>query len=167
VEILTPSTVAQLDQTRALMRGFVAWHRQRHVDDLHLIDRYFDAAAFDAELAGLPGSYAPPRGQLLLARVDGQPAGCVALRPMDDASCEMKRMFVDPQVHGRGVGRALAQAVISEARTTGYTSMWLDTSVRQTEAQNLYRSLGFETVDPYYELPPELVDWLVFMRKRL
>ena len=164
MEILTPSTVAQLDQTRALMRGFVAWHRQRHVDDLHLIDRYFDAAAFDAELAGLPGSYAPPRGQLLLARVDGQPAGCVALRPMDDASCEMKRMFVDPQQQGHGIGRALAARLIDHARAAGFAQLWLDTSVRQTEALQLYRSLGFETVEPYYSLPPDLEQWLVFLR---
>ena len=166
-EVVDASTPAQIDQVRELMRAFVAWHRERHQADLRLIDDYFDAAAFEAELVGLPGKYARPGGRLLLALHAGEPAGCVALRGMDTTSCEMKRMFVDPQLQGRGVGRALAQAVTSEARAARYTWMWLDTTVRQTEAQNLYRSLGFEPVDPYYELAPELVDWLVFMRKSL
>ena len=79
----------------------------------------------------------------------------------------MKRMFVTPRLQGGGVGRALAAAVIAEARAQGYETMWLDTSVRQAEARALYRSLGFDVVSSYYELPPELVDWLVFMRKDL
>ena len=167
MQILTPSSTAELDQIRALMRAFVAWHRQRHVEDLHLIDRYFDPAAFDAELSGLPDSYARPAGQLLLARIDDEPAGCVALRPIDATSCEMKRMFVDPLRQGQGVGRALARQIIDDARGAGYTQLWLDTSVRQTEALGLYRSLGFQTVEPYYNLPAELAGWLDFLRLEL
>ena len=167
VEVVEATLPSELDEVRALFRAFVAWHRQRHVEDLGLVDGYFDTAAFDAELGGLPGAYAPPRGRLLLARQAGEPAGCVALRPINDASCEMKRMFVDPHRHGQGVGRALADAIVGHARDAGYSQMWLDTSTRQTEAQNLYRSMGFETVDAYYDLPPELVHWLVFMRLKL
>jgi hypothetical protein len=84
------------------MRSFIAWHRERHREDTHLIDAYFDGQAFEQELATLPGKYAPPHGQLLLATLDGVPAGCVALRGLDFASCEMKRMFVYTQFHGRG-----------------------------------------------------------------
>lgn len=153
----------QLDATRALMRAFVAWHRERHVEDLELIDSYFDGQAFEAELAALPGKYAPPRGRLLLATVGGRPAGCVALREIDEGACEMKRMFVNPEVRGQGVGRALGEAVIQAAREAGYRTMLLDTSFRQAEAQALYRRLGFREIEPYYALPDRLRDWLVFM----
>jgi len=149
------------------MRAFVGWHRERHVQDAHLIDAYFDAGAFEKELAMLPGEYAPPSGALLLAYCEGAAAGCVALRRIDSAACEMKRMFVYPQLHGKGVGRALGAAVVSEAKSAGYSVMRLDTSVRQMEAQHLYASLGFRRIDPYYELPAEVRDWLVFMELAL
>jgi GNAT superfamily N-acetyltransferase len=166
-QVLIPTTAEQLDQVRALMRAFTAWHRQRHQEDLTLIDSYFDAAAFEAELAGLPGKYAPPRGRLLLAMAGDQPAGCVALREIDSTRCEMKRMFVYPHRQGQGVGRALAEAVIRDARAMGYQSMLLDTSIRQAEAQALYRRLGFRDIAPYYDLPEPLRNWLVFMELRL
>jgi GNAT superfamily N-acetyltransferase len=163
VQVLVPTTPAQLDDVRDLMRAFIAWHRQRHQQDLELIDSYFDAAALEAELAGLPGKYAAPRGRLLLATVADQPAGCVALREIDATQCEMKRMFVYPGRQGQGVGRALAEAVIRDARALGYERMLLDTSIRQAEAQALYRRLGFRDIAPYYDLPEPLQDWLVFM----
>lgn len=161
------ATTAQLDQVRELMRAFIAWHHQRHHEDLQLIDAYFDAAAFDAELAALPGEYGAPRGCLLLAMHDGAAAGCVALREIDVDACEMKRMFVYPQLHGLGVGRALAEEVIARARAVGYRSMRLDTGVRQGEAIALYRRQGFERIEPYYELPEALRNWLVFMELKL
>jgi GNAT superfamily N-acetyltransferase len=165
--VRVPTTVQQLDQVRSLMRSFIAWHKARHREDIHLIDAYFDADAFEQELASLPGEYVPPHGQLLLATWDGTPAGCVALREIDSASCEMKRMFVYTQFHGKGVGRALADAVINEARALGYRTMRLDTSIRQDEARRLYQRLGFKIIEPYYELSQELRDWLVFMEVSL
>jgi putative acetyltransferase len=149
------------------MRAFTAWHRERHTQDLHLIDAYFDAAALEEELAALPGAYSPPSGRLLLATHDGAPAGCVALRPIAAQRCEMKRMFVYPHLQGRGIGHALARRVIDDARSSGYRAMLLDTSIRQAEAQALYSRLGFEVVPPYYELPADLRDWLVFMELAL
>ena len=151
---------------RGLIRDFHAWHRARHTQDLDLIDRYFDAAEFEEEIATL-GKYMPPDGALLLATLDGEPAGCVALRRIDDTTCEMKRMFVPPELHGRGIGRALADAIIERARELGYASMVLDTSIRQQEAQTLYRKLGFEPTEPYYDMPDDVRDWLVFMRREL
>ena len=163
LEISNATQPAQKDQVRGLMQAFVAWHRQRHAEFLPLVDRYFDAGAFADELAHLPGKYAPPRGRLLLALSGGQPAGCVALRQIDAGTCEMKRMFVYPGYQGQGVGRALAQTVIAEAQAIGYTRMLLDTGPKQVEAQRLYQSLGFQRIEPYYPLPPELQSWLVFM----
>jgi GNAT superfamily N-acetyltransferase len=167
VQIFTPDTVDQLDQVRALMRAFVAWHRERHAQDAHLIDAYFDAAAFEDELATLPGDYAAPDGALLLAHLEGAPAGCVALRRLDAAACEMKRMFVYPQFQGKGLGRALGQAIVREGRNAGYSVIRLDTSVRQLEARQLYTKLGFRPIDPYYDLLPDLRCWLVFMELAL
>lgn len=166
-EILTPRTPEQLDHVRQLMRAFVAWHRRRHGEDLALIDAYFDAAAFESELAALPGQYATPHGRLLLAMHEGRPAGCVALRRIDHEACEMKRMFVDEGLQGQGVGRALGLAIVDEARIAGYGTMYLDTSIRQHEAQTLYRRLGFLDIEPYYGVPQDLRDWLVFMKLSL
>jgi GNAT superfamily N-acetyltransferase len=163
VDVVVPESEGDMDAVRALMRAFVAWHRERHLEDLDLIDGYFDAGEFEAELAGLPGKYRPPDGQLLLARVDGEPAGCVALRRLDGDVSEMKRMYVDARFRGTGVGRALTGRLLADARTLGFTRMRLDTSIRQAEAQALYSRYGFAPIEPYYELAPELRDWLVFM----
>jgi GNAT superfamily N-acetyltransferase len=167
VEVLVPRTTTQMDEVRALMRAFVAWHRERHQQDLDLIDRYFDGADFERELAGLPGTYRPPDGQLLLATVDGAPAGCAALRRLDGDACEMKRMYVDGRFRGTGVGRALSDRLLTDARSLGYRRMRLDTSIRQPEAQALYRHLGFTPIEPYYELSDDLRGWLVFMELEL
>jgi GNAT superfamily N-acetyltransferase len=168
IDVQVPTTLVQLDHVRDLIRTFIEWHRARHQQDRHLIDAYFDSAAFETELATLPGKYAPAEGGgLWLATVDGAPAGCVALRQIDAQRCEMKRMFVYPEQHGRGVGRALADVVIAGGRDLGYQSMLLDTSIRQAEAQALYRRMGFRDVAPYYDLPADLRDWLVFMERPL
>ena len=98
---------------------------------------------------------------------DGEPAGCVALRPIDAQYCEMKRMFVYPHLRDREIGLALAQRVVEHARSSGYRAMRLDTSIRQAEAEALYSRLGFEVIPPYYELPNDLRDWLVFMQLTL
>lgn len=165
--IIQAATEEELDATRQLIRAFVAWHRQRHGEDLELIDRYFHPVDFDAEVNGLPGKYAPPRGRLLLAIHQGRPAGCVALKPLDDGACEMKRMFVYTEFHGLGIGKSLARALIDEARAIGYDVMRLDTSFRQHEARALYERLGFRVTPPYYDLPDDLRAWLVFMELRL
>ncbi|HEU5104153.1 MAG TPA: GNAT family N-acetyltransferase [Roseiflexaceae bacterium] len=167
ISVQIARTTVQLDAVRSLLRSFIAWHRQRHRQDVHLIDQYFDKPAFEEELASLPGKYAPPKGQLLLASAEGVAAGCVALREIDGSACEMKRMFVYPQLQGKGIGRALAEVLINEARRLGYTSIRLDTSIRQNEAKALYQRLGFQVIQPYYELPQELRNWLVFMELKL
>ena len=153
----------ELDAVRALLRTFVAWHRERHIEDRALIDRYFDAAAFERELAALPGDYAP----LLLATCDGRPAGCVALRRLADGAGEVKRMYVDTRFRGRGVGVALTARVLEDAVARGYRTLRLDTSVRQVEALALYRRFGFTEIEPYYEVGDDLRAWLVFMERTL
>jgi ribosomal protein S18 acetylase RimI-like enzyme len=145
--------------------------------DLDAVKRLFTAYAaalgidlsyqgFEAELAGLPGKYAPPSGALLIAwGTDGEPLGCVALRPLDDAGrCEMKRLYVSPQARGLRLGKALVDAVVTEAARIGYGEMRLDTLPTMGEAIALYRKAGFQPIDPYYETP---VAGTIFMGRRL
>ncbi|HKC70615.1 MAG TPA: GNAT family N-acetyltransferase [Terriglobales bacterium] len=110
--------------------------------------------SFDQELAGLPGEYAPPQGRLLLARTGGELAGCVALHPLQAGVCEMKRLYVRPQYRGQGIGRALLNTVLGEARAIGYQRMRLDTvePVMQ-DAVRMYRAYGFREIPPYRENP--------------
>jgi ribosomal protein S18 acetylase RimI-like enzyme len=109
---------------------------------------------FDQELAGLPGDYAPPQGRLLLAECQGQLAGCVALHPLEPGVCEMKRLYLRPQFRGQGLGRALAERIIAEARQIGYRCMRLDTvGPVMKDAVAMYRKLGFKEVAPYRANP--------------
>jgi ribosomal protein S18 acetylase RimI-like enzyme len=104
---------------------------------------------FDTELADLPGKYAPPKGRLALAFVEDQPAGCVALRPVDECRGEAKRLYVQTQFRGRGVGQDLLNWLISEARSAGYRELVCDTMPSMQEALKMYRSFGFERIGPY------------------
>lgn len=149
-EILRAITATHIQAVRSLM--------EEYATDIGL-DLCFQN--FADELAALPGDYAAPHGCLLLARSEDQWAGCVALRPLPDVTgdtgtsgcCEMKRLFVPARFRGRGLGRMLAQAIISQARAIGCKQMKLDTVEALTAANRLYRSLGFEPIAPYCHNP--------------
>jgi ribosomal protein S18 acetylase RimI-like enzyme len=112
--------------------------------------------SFDQELAGLPGDYAPPAGRLLLAEYEGQLAGCVALHRLAPEICEMKRLYLRPAFRGKGLGRKLAEIIISEARGIGYQRLRLDTvEPVMKDAVALYRMLGFREIAPYRANPIE------------
>jgi putative acetyltransferase len=146
IELVTADTPELIEDTRAIFRDYAA-----SLD----VDLCFQG--FEAELASLPGDYAPPSGQLLLALVDGDVAGCGALRPLHDAdypnACEMKRLFVRPAFRRFGLGRLLAQRLLDDARRAGYSNMLLDTLDDMESARELYATLGFEEVPPYYYNP--------------
>jgi putative acetyltransferase len=112
---------------------------------------------FEGEIANLPGDYAPPRGALLLAKVDGAIAGCCALRPLDSSdyvnAAEMKRLYVRPAFRGLGLGRQLAEAILDEARIAAYDSVLLDTLDDMEIARAMYEELGFKEIPPYYYNP--------------
>jgi putative acetyltransferase len=143
------TTPEEIAQARLLFEEYAAWLG---------VDLGYQG--FRAELAGLPGLYAPPRGRLLLAVAGETTQGCVALRPMSDSICEMKRLFVRPAFRGQGIGRALAERVVEEAQSIGYQKMRLDTLPFIKEALSLYESMGFVRCPAYYETP--LVD-TIFM----
>ena len=146
IELRRPTTAVDLARAVEIFREYAA-----SLD----VDLCFQN--FDAELASLPGEYAPPRGHLLLAFVNGELAGCGALRPFEDSedgnACEMKRLFVRPGFRGVGLGRMLAQALLDEARRAGYSTMLLDTLDDMEAARELYATLGFVEVPPYYFNP--------------
>ena len=121
---------------------------------------------FSAELASLPGKYAPPHGALLLARsADGGALGCVALRPLaDEGCCEMKRLYVVPSGRGLGLGKALVELIVGEAARLGYAEMRLDTLPSMTGALALYASFGFKPIPAYYDTP---IEGTVFLAKRI
>lgn len=112
------------------------------------------ALELSEELTRLPGDYADPRGCLLLAHVDGTPAGCCALRPLDTVdypnAAEMRRLYVRRMFRGFGLGRQLAEAILDAARQRGYASVLLDTNDEMDAARSLYADLGFEIIEPYH-----------------
>lgn len=115
---------------------------------------------FTEELATLPGAYAPPRGGVWLARVDGHDAGCVALRPLDAQAAELKRMYVRRAWRCRGLGRRLGETAIGFARAAGYRAVCLDTLAGMTEALALYRSFGFRPTRAYCHNPLPDTVWM-------
>ena len=146
IELGTPSTPEDLDALRTI---FLEYAKSLDVD--------LCFQQFDEELAELPGDYAPPRGALLMAQVDGELAGCCALRPLDTAdypnAAEMKRLYVRKAFRGFGLGRRLAEAILDAARQAGYASVLLDTLDDMEAARALYAELGFEEIPPYYHNP--------------
>jgi ribosomal protein S18 acetylase RimI-like enzyme len=123
-----------------------------------------DFQGFDAELATLPGAYAPPRGALLIARCDGEPAGCIALRPLARDEAEVKRLYVRPAFRGTGLGERLVQALCARARASGYRALRLDTLATMAPAMRLYERLGFEETGAYHQAT---LPGMRFFRKEL
>jgi putative acetyltransferase len=153
MKICQATTPEEICQTRCLFEEYAAWLK---------VDLCFQG--FAAELADLPGLYAPPCGRLLLALTGDEAVGCVALRPLDGSDCELKRLFVRPTFRGQGIGRMLAERLIEEARAIGYRTVKLDTLPIIRAATQLYESLGFVPCKAYYDTP--LADTL-FMKLQL
>jgi GNAT superfamily N-acetyltransferase len=146
IRLVFPDTPELIAATREIFREYA-----------HSLDVDLCFQNFEAELAELPGEYAPPVGHLLLAFVDGALAGCGALRAFRDAdyanACEMKRLYVRPAFRRFGMGRVIAQALLDEAQQIGYSEVLLDTLDDMEAARGLYASLGFEEIPPYYYNP--------------
>lgn len=146
IQLITPGTPERLQATRLIFGEYAAQLG---------IDLRFQN--FDAELADLPGDYATPQGALLLALVDGEIAGCCAMRPLarvDYANaCEMKRLYVRKAFRRFGLGRQLAEAILDAARVAGYHHLLLDTLNDMESARALYEDLGFADIPPYYHNP--------------
>jgi putative acetyltransferase len=153
-EIIQVATAEQIAQTRALFEEYGA-----------SLGFSLCFQSFDKELAGLPGDYAPPSGRLLLAYIDGKPAGCVALHCYGDDAAEMKRLYVRPEFRGHNLGRRLIDRLLDEAREIGYRSIRLDTvPAVMGKAVELYRAYGFQEIAPYR---PNPIEGALYMEVRL
>jgi ribosomal protein S18 acetylase RimI-like enzyme len=153
-QIVPVRTATELETTIGLFRSYAA-----------ALDVDLAYQNFEGEMAAMPGKYAPPAGELLLARdAGGRDAGCVGLRPLKMGCCEMKRLYVTPEGRGGGVGKALVDALVLVAERIGYREMRLDTLPSMAGAQALYRKLGFDVIEPYYDTP---VRGTLFMRRYL
>ena len=140
--LITPATHADLEGVRGLFREYSK-----------IVASAICFQSFERELAELPGSYAPPGGTLLLALVENRLAGCVALRPLDRTAGEMKRLYIRPEFQGLGLGRALTEHVVDEARRIGYTWLRLDTLPHLERAVRMYQTMGFYEIPPYGDNP--------------
>jgi ribosomal protein S18 acetylase RimI-like enzyme len=158
---MSPFRLAQARHAQEIATAAVLF---REYADWLGIDLSFQG--FEAELASLPGKYAPPTGALILAySPEGEALGCVAVRPLEgNAACEMKRLYVRPAARGLGIGAALVAAVIGAAETLGYREMKLDTLPSMPEALALYQRFGFLQIPAYYHNP---VRGTVYLGKRL
>ncbi len=154
------------------MSTIISARARNHIQIIRKLFREYEAflqvdlcfQQFEEELGGLPGKYAAPQGALLLAMVDGRAAGCVAMRPLEEGICEMKRLFVRPAYLGLGIGGQLARTVIEQARDAGYSHMYLDTLETLRPALTLYRGLGFVERPAYYDNP---LPGVVYLELRL
>ena len=154
MEIIDGSLPERIEQARQLFEEYAGW-----------IEISLCFQNFDKELAGLPGDYAPPNGRLLLAVQDNRLAGCVALRPLLDGVCEMKRLYLRPEFRGLGLGKQLMVAIIDAAREIRYERMRLDTLPgKMDQALAMYRRSGLKEIEPYYENP---VEGATFMELKL
>jgi putative acetyltransferase len=140
----------KLDAVRELLREYLQAEAARVC-----------AKDYPQELANLPGAYAPPAGCLLLAQLGGMAAGCVALRPLDEARCEMKRLYVRAAFRGAGLAGLLVEHLIARAQAQGYKEMYLDTLPEMRAARLMYNMLGFRVCAPYLPEPTPRADCMV------
>ena len=154
--VRSPDEVAD---AASLMRGLVEANKALYSDDLATIEAYYRGSWFFDDEPEVPLTYQPPHGDVLVAYLDGKPAGTVAIYRMDSNCCELKSMFVEPECRKNGVAAALCDAVIELAKAQGYRTVRLTTGVRQTAARRLYERLGFRIVTPWDSNPPKGYDY--------
>ena len=156
ISVKPARTAQDLQDARELFAAYAAW-----------LNINLDYQDFDTEMKSLPGKYAPPKGEILLARdLNNKAVGCVAVRPLglQGVYCEMKRLYTIPEGRGHGIGHTLVHDIIDVAVNIGYSEMRLNTLDSMAQAISLYRKFGFVSTDAYYYTP---VEKTVFLAKRL
>lgn len=163
ITIRQATTDLEIAAVQELIREFTSWA-------ISLEEGSEKAPTFDdleAELATIPGPYSPPTGCLLLASADGTPAGCIALRPLDSETAELKRMYVRPAFRGQRIGAQLVEALLQRARAAGYRQVILDSHQTMTAAHKVYYAAGFQQVEGPADFPEDIRHYVVFMTLEL
>lgn len=143
--IIQARSADEIEVARTLFREYETW-----------LGMSLCFQSFEEEVANLPGKYAPPEGRLYLAFINDQPAGCIALRKLEEGVCEMKRLYLRENARGHGSGNRLIEKLITGAREIGYSKMRLDTyPPKMGKAVKLYESHGFRPIEKYYDNPHE------------
>jgi len=158
---------AQFSQFAELIAEYLVWLQNRYQDQAWMIDQVSAEQSLNEELRYLALKYSMPLGRAFLVEVEGALAGAGAWRRQTDDICEMKRVFIRDAFKGLGAGRQLCQAIMQSARSHGYSLMRLDTGKRMTEAQDLYRKLGFRSCAPYLDYPAHIQANMEFMQATL
>ena len=164
LKIFPAETDEDIELAKMLFAKYAEFLRKKLVEyaDLSWLVQYHQD--FEEEIENLPDRYEPPEGSILLAKYQGQLAGCVALGKLSDSICEMKRLLIKEEYQRKGIGRALCEAVIEQAKKTGYSNMRLATALEPPKA--LYKSLGFKEIAPFKNVPTE-IKGVVFMGLKL
>lgn len=158
-EVVQAVSKEQIAAVQELLREYLAWSWTLDPNN----DKAPTFAGVDEEVENLPGVFAPPRGQLLLATHEGKAAGCVAMKPHDQRVCELKRLYVRPGFRGHAIGWKLVSKLVATARDLGYARMVLDSHVSMSAAHHLYQQAGFVFVPTPADFPEELKSRAVFM----
>jgi GNAT superfamily N-acetyltransferase len=148
--IVEVSSEVDLESVKQLFTAYVQWLN---------IDLRFQQ--YEEEFNNLPWKYALPLGNLFLAKVDGEPVGCVAIKPFAENVCEMKRLYVPDAYRGLGVARKLVTHCLAWSKKAGYQKMVLDTLRTMTPALSLYKGFGFVETEAYYFNPQPTVVYLM------
>ena len=164
VSISQAVTPAQIRDVQDLFREYADW---AFTLTAHLDETPPTYEGVEEELATLPGIYAPPTGRLLLATVDGRPAGCIALKGSEPGTCELKRLYVRPAFRGQAIGQKLVAALLAAARAEGYRRIVLDSHRAMTTAHRIYEAAGFQRVAAPPDFPEVLKPLVVFMEMAL
>ena len=168
-ELIIRETATAVDHAavRALCRAYRALLDERWPDYPQFLDRYYNAADFEALLARLPQLHRPPEGVILVAELDGRIVGCGMTHRIAPGVCEIKRVYVSDAARGHGAGAKLCRAAMERSRADGYARMVLDTTTRLTEAISLYEKLGFTPIAPFYDPPADFAENLLFFGRDL
>lgn len=166
MKLAAPESAGEWDVARVLIRELMAWD-QAEVGKLGLDSKLMACFYYSSGELALPGEYAPPEGRLLLATEGADAAGCGAFARFDDASCELKRVYVRPAFRGQKLGEQIVTTLLDEARASGYRSMKLETVAFMTTAIATYRRLGFVDCPAYYEIPETFRPITLFMERAL
>lgn len=158
---------SDVEAVKQLCRDFVSWQLEEFPERREIILAYFEPTKYEKTLADLPKIHSRPKGAMLLARIDGQPMGCIMYHEMEHGIAEVKRLFVSKRAHGMGLGELLVSQMLERVADDEYQAVRLDTARFLTAAIRLYTKMGFQEQEPFTEVPPEVKKIAVFMEKKL